>query len=289
MKPIETIVVPLLEKKTRLSDYAPGKFQTLTSKNGLKKAIKKGLLKIDGEKGSTAVFLIGGEILELFQESNETIKPTIDLNFDVLFEDDFLAIINKPAGITVSGNKHWTLENALPNKLKPSKQKDALARPEPVHRLDRPTSGAILIGKTRKTLMELNALFVERKIQKTYLAVTIGKMEQEGSWSSPIGGRESQSMFKVLNTVASERFGFLNLTELIPHTGRRHQLRIHMAELGNPILGDKDYGIEGLTLKGKGLYLHAYQLRFVHPLIDTQILINAPLPGKYQSIFPEFK
>lgn len=287
MKPVETVNVPSLYEKIRLSDFATGKFQTIPSKNGIKKAIKKGLLKIDGNKGNTADYLMGGEVLELFQETSITNKPSIDLNFDVLYEDDYLAIINKPAGITVSGNKYRTLENALPEKLKQSEQNDVLTRPEPIHRLDHPTSGALLIGKTRSAVRQLNSLFAERKVGKKYIAVTIGKMEPTGRCSNPIDGKESLSEFTVLDTVASERFGFLNLVELIPHTGRRHQLRIHMAESGNPILGDKAYGKEGLILKGKGLYLHSCELNFIHPIKKETITIVSPLPQKFQKLFKE--
>jgi 23S rRNA pseudouridine1911/1915/1917 synthase len=203
-----------------------------------------------------------------------------------LFEDEYLAVINKPAGIEVSGNKKWTLENALSFNLEPSSESDTLKFPKPVHRLDYPTSGALLIGKTATAVIALNKLFEERKVQKVYHAVTIGKMEKFGTIETPIDGRPSKSTFTVLQTLDSERFTHLNLVKLKPHTGRRHQLRKHLSEMGNPILGDRDYGKNGLILSGKGLYLHASSLQFLHPITQEELFIEAALPKKFRKLFP---
>ncbi|MFT5054948.1 MAG: 23S rRNA pseudouridine1911/1915/1917 synthase, partial [Oceanospirillaceae bacterium] len=126
-----------------------------------------------------------------------------------------------------------------------------------------------------------------REIKKTYVAVTIGEMPKSGEVESEVDDKPSRSHYQVLNSLESERFGFLNLVELNPETGRRHQLRKHMLELGNPILGDWAYFKEGLILKGKGLYLHASALEFDHPNTGELIKIQAPLPGKFQKLFPE--
>ncbi len=285
-KKVESYKVPTLDKKMRLSDFVPGIFKTISSKKGMKNAIKKGLVKINGETGYTADYITGGETIELYQSKIPENKPTIDLNIEVVFEDDYLAIVNKPAGILVSGNKKWTLENALSFNLEKSAKKDALHRPEPIHRLDYPTSGALLVGKTTQAVMALNKLFEERKIKKTYYAVTIGLIEDSGTINTKIDNKIAETEFKILSRLPSLKYGFLNLTKLKPHTGRRHQLRIHMAERGNPIFGDLKYGKDGLILQGKGLYLHASGLKFLHPITSAVVSINIPLPKKFKKLFP---
>lgn len=287
MLKVETYSVPQLKKEERLSDFAVGKFSTITSKKGIKKAIKKGLIFIDEKQGFTGDYIRGGETIDLYQTTEEKHKPVIDLQLDVVFEDDYLAIVYKPAGITVSDNKKWTLEHALPFNLKPSLQKDSLTYPEPIHRLDYPTSGAILIGKTKSSVIALNKFFENREIQKIYHAITIGNMDLEGECNTPIDGKVSRSLYTVLETVVSEKYECLNLVKLTPHTGRKHQLRKHMTELGNPIFGDAQYGKKDLILKGKGLYLHASSLEFLHPFTQKIISISIPLPKKFLKVFPK--
>lgn len=282
---IESHTVPQRSESIRLSDYAGGIFKTVSSRKGMKKAIDKGLVLLNGNVAHTADLLHGGETIELLEDLSQN-RPEIELKLEVLFEDEHLAIINKPAGVEVSGNKRWIIANALSSNLKPSAEADALKFPEPIHRLDYPTSGALLIGKTASAVMALNRLFEERKVEKCYHAITIGMMAPNGDIHFPVDDKLSHSSFKVLGSVPSERFDFLNLAELHPHTGRRHQLRKHLSELGNPILGDKDYGIEPLILNGKGLYLHASSLRFLHPKTQEEIDIRTELPKKFKKLFP---
>ncbi len=252
----------------------------------MKKAIDKGLVKVNGTVAGTGKFLNGGEIITLFSEENKD-KPVIQFKLEVSFENDHLAIINKPPGILVSGNKKKTIVNALPYNLTKSNASDALLRPKPVHRLDFPTSGLLLIAKTHAAVIALNKLFKERKVKKTYHAVTYGKMPITGTITTVIDGKNAFTEYKVLETVHSERFNYLNLVELFPKTGRKHQLRVHLSSLGNPILGDKNYSKEGLLLKGKGLFLHASSLEFTDPIIGTLTSVTTALPKKFRKIFPE--
>ncbi len=283
---VESYTVPKLEERMRLSDFAPGVFKTIFSKKGIKKAIKNGYITINGDVGYTSDYIVGGEIIELFQPKTEEKKPSIDIPFQIIYEDNYLAIINKPAGILVSGNKRYTIENALVTKLKKSKQKDALMYPEPIHRLDYPTSGALLIGKTTQAVILLNKLFEEREIQKKYVAITIGHQNETGIIETSVDEKPSKSEYKVISRLESRKYESLNLVELIPFTGRRHQLRIHLASIGNPILGDLKYGIEGLTGKGNGLYLHAFSLKFIHPFTNKTVEGIILLPKKFTKLFP---
>ncbi|MDO3693389.1 RluA family pseudouridine synthase [Wenyingzhuangia sp. chi5] len=283
MKITETHTSPNLPYGIRLSDYAVGIFASIPTKAGIKKAIKKGLILVNNQRGISGQFIVGGEKIELLEDEN-LIKKNIDLALEVLWEDDYLAVIYKPAGLLVSGNKAKTVTNALPFNLKPSTLENAV-KPQPVHRLDFATSGLLLIGKTASSIRELGKLFEDKTIQKTYEAVTIGEMKNQGTINFPIDGKESLSSYLLLKTVDSERFDKLNLVQLTPHTGRRHQLRIHCAHIGNPILGDVEHGIEEKILKGKGLFLHAKSLEFTHPYTQEKLVIKKETPAKFNKLF----
>ncbi len=284
-RPTETHLVPQNTARIRLQEYGVGIFDSLPTKSALKKALNKDLIKVNGEPGSSATFITGGEIIEFSVPETISTKKPLHLSLHVLFEDEHLAAIHKPAGILVSGNKFKTIANALPQNLKNSGLPDATL-PQPVHRLDYATTGVLLIGKTSSSIRVLNKMFEDKKILKTYCAITIGKMDPSGKIASTIDEKDAFSSFFLLESVPSERFGILNFTELRPETGRRHQLRKHLSGIGNPILGDRLYGTEGLILKGKGLFLHAYSLRFQHPFTGEEIIVIDELPERFKKIFP---
>ncbi|MCL7763139.1 RluA family pseudouridine synthase [Polaribacter sp. Z014] len=283
----ETHIVEKLEKPIRFQEYGVGIFKSIPTKSGIKKAIKKELVFIDGSLATTSKYISGGEKIELFESKNSSTFERLELDIEVLFEDDHLAIIYKPAGILVSGNKFVTIANGLTQNLKKSTLADAV-KPQPIHRLDYPTSGLLLIGKTSTAITVLGKLFKDKEIQKTYFAITIGKMNASGIIDLSIDEKKSQTEYEVLESVLSERFGFLNLVKLQPKTGRKHQLRKHLLAIENPILGDKEYFIENKILNGKGLYLHAANLEFIHPFTKESILITKELPKKFIKIFSDF-
>jgi len=195
-------------------------------------------------------------------------------------------VIHKPAGVIVSGNKFTNIVNALPSALRKSDKLDVLLSPHPAHRLDFATSGVLVVAKTKIALLGLQELFKTKNITKTYHAVVINALEQkEGSINQPIDDKPSETHYQTLATETSVRFGYLNLVELLPITGRRHQLRKHMLFLGNPILGDAKYCAEENLLKGKGLYLQASSISFVHPVTSKTVNASLPLPKKFKKIF----
>ncbi|WP_282117343.1 RluA family pseudouridine synthase [Cellulophaga baltica] len=262
-----------------------GIFSAAMTKSALKKAIKKKHLTINGTLATTATFVHGGEHIALYIPEETSASKTLIFPLKVLFEDDYLAIIHKPAGILVSGNSFKTIANALGQNLSPSKLPDA-TKPQPVHRLDYATTGILLAGKTSSSIRALNKMFEDKKVAKTYYAVTIGTMNAEGEISTTIDEKPSCSTYSVIASAPSERFGTLNFVQLDPKTGRRHQLRKHLASIGNPILGDKDYGTASLILKGKGMYLHAYSLQFLHPFTKKEIILTAAFPERFRKLFP---
>ena len=281
----ETHIVPSLPHPIRLQEYGVGLFKSALTKSALKKALKKNHITVNERIATSATLINGGEHITI--SIPKDINPTHTLIFPltVLFEDDYLAALHKPAGILVSGNTFKTMANALAQNIKRSTRYDA-ARPQPVHRLDFATTGILLAGKTSSSIRALNQLFEAKAIHKTYYAVTIGDMEAEGTITSNIDDKLSQSHYKVLESVASKRFGTLNLVRLKPLTGRRHQLRKHLSSINHPILGDKDYGIADLILKGKGLYLHAYSLSFNHPFTNETIHLKDDFPKRFKKLFP---
>jgi len=202
----------------------------------------------------------------------------------VIFEDDHLAVIHKPAGILVSGNRFKTIANALEQNIQSSTLPDAVM-PQPVHRLDYPTTGILLIGKTSSSIRALNKLFENKLITKTYYAIVIGDINNKGIIDTPIDNKTALTNYIKLRTVTSKRFGQLHLVKLNPQTGRRHQLRRHLADQGNPILGDQKHGFDNLILYGKGLYLHAYSLDFCHPFTKEKMNIKDESFKQFNSIF----
>lgn len=281
-------MVPQRITPTRLQEYGVGIFQACVTKSALKKALKKQYIRVNDIIAGTGTYIKGGETIKLTIPEEESPKKKLIFPLEVLYEDEHLALIHKPAGILVSGNSFKTIANALPQNLRRSTLEDA-AIPQPVHRLDYATTGILMAGKTSSSIRLLNKMFEDKEIRKTYYAVTINDMDPGGKITSMIEGKESISVYTVLETVPSKRFGQLNLVQLEPHTGRRHQLRKHLAGIGNPILGDKDYGLEDLILKGKGLYLHAFSLQFKHPFTGEKIHIQDELPQRFKKLFLQTK
>lgn len=284
MNQTKTHKVPKLTKPIRLQEYGVNIFDSIQTKSALKKALKKNYITVNNLLASTATYIHGGETICLTIKESNKHKTKLVLKLDVLYEDDYLAIIRKPAGILVSGNSFKTVTNALEQNLKPSNLKDSTL-PQPVHRLDYPTTGLLLIGKTNSSIRALNKLFENKEIKKTYYAITIGKMQKYGEIASLIDNKPSLSLYEVKASVDSKRFSVLNLVKLEPKTGRKHQLRKHMLSIGHPILGDKNYAIDNLILNGKGLYLHAYSLSFTHPFTNKYIFIEDKLPKRFNKIF----
>jgi len=237
---------------------------------------------------TSATFITGGETIRLSVPEEMSPKKKLVFKLNVLFEDEHLVVIHKPAGILVSGNSFKTIANALAQNIEKSKLPDATT-PQPVHRLDYATTGILLVGKTSSSIRALNKMFENKKVKKTYFAITIGEMITQGKITSKIDGKKSQSKYTLIAVVPSKRFGKLNLVKLKPKTGRRHQLRKHLSSIGNPILGDKEYGIENLILKGKGLYLHAYSLKFKHPFTNEMVHLKCGVPKKFKKIFSNIK
>lgn len=275
-------IVENLSQRMRFNEYALGLFEQLPSRKSVKKAIKKGRLLLNDEAVEGGRYLKEGDEITLLAEAESL--PLLELDLELYFEDEHLAIVYKPAGIAVSGHQKRTLEMALPYNLQKSKELDALAQPRPAHRLDLPTRGLLLIAKTMKTRIALGQAFAEGQIQKRYQALVMGCPPKAGKFSQSIGSKSALTKYECLETVDSLRSGQLSLLNLYPKTGRKHQLRIHLSQAGYPIVGDKLYGPKGETLLHKGLFLAACGLRFQHPITAEAINIQLETPYKFSSL-----
>jgi 23S rRNA pseudouridine1911/1915/1917 synthase len=227
---------------------------------------------------------------------------------DVLYEDAHLLVVNKTAGMVVHpspGNTSGTLVNALLAHCTELSGIGGVERPGIVHRLDKDTSGAIVVAKDDATHRGLARQFAERQVKKRYLAIVRGDIRNaEGVIDAAIGrhpvyrqkmsthtrvGRQAVTEFHVL-----ERFGLYTLVELCPHTGRTHQIRVHMAAVGHPLLGDPTYGRDRKELHRAPLAhqlswfrrhaLHAWMLGFVHPASEEWLECRAPLPADLEHL-----
>ncbi len=285
METTETHIVPNIPAPIRLREYGVGIFVAAFTNSAFKKAIKKKQITVNNVIATTGTFIYGGEHIRLSIPKEVSSKKRFVFPLTVSFEDDYMAVIHKPAGILVSGNRFKTIANALAQNIQPSNLPDA-TKPQPIHRLDYATTGVLLVGKTSSSIRALSKLFEDKMVQKTYYAVTIGDMPDKGIITTDVDGKPSQTDYELCECVISERFVKLNLVKLTPQTGRRHQIRKHLSGIGNPILGDKAYGIDHLILHGKGLYLHAYSLSFVHPFTNQQVFFTAELPQRLEKIFP---
>ncbi len=284
---------------------------SLGSRSHIKVLIEAGRVTVNGQKRKAGYLLRAQEIVEVFPLAEPPAVPLPqEIPLDILYEDDSLAVINKPAGMMVHpapGRWQGTVVNALLSRWQGHKMGGEPLRPGIVHRLDKETSGALVVAKDLRTLEALAQQFQERKVSKTYLAVIIGRFRQkEGKIALPIGrhpldrkkmsvhshrGREAVSRYQVI-----EEWCGVTVVRLFPETGRTHQLRVHLVAVGHPVVGDKLYGsakalcaiadtrLRAIVQAFPRQALHAELIRFVHPLSDAEVEVQAPLPEDFVSL-----
>jgi 23S rRNA pseudouridine1911/1915/1917 synthase len=264
----------------RLDRAAQLAFASLPTRSSARKAIRRGEVLVDGALVEGSRFLAAGQVLTLLEPVGRPPK-VFPHPLTILHEDDHLAVVDKPPGFPVNGNRFKTVEHMLPAHLQPSTAPDALRWPRPAHRLDHRTSGALVVAKTATALAGLGHAFEQRAVHKHYRAILVGRLEGGGIRETPIEGRPARSSWTALEHARCLRSGWITDVLLKPQTGRTHQLRVHMAELGVPVLGDDLYGIQGLILRGKGLYLTSTHLAFDHPIGGHRVSVDRPPPTKF--------
>jgi len=277
---LEEITVTSLTVSKRIYEYLPNKFTAVPTRKGIKKALKQKRILLNGEVAFEADLLNQGDQIQLLEK---IIPPTkhYRLSLKVLYEDDHLAVVLKPPGIPTSGNTFKTLENALMGNLEPSTSPDALPWPLPAHRLDKGTRGLIIVAKSYIARIKLGEQFQQKQIQKTYHAIVQGYLNCTGELNASIQGKEALTLLQTKKITDCSKNGHLTLVQLHPLTGRKHQLRIHLAGIGYPILGDTLHGDKENTLLHKGLFLQSSELQFNHPITSETVHLAIPLPHKF--------
>ena len=221
-----------------------------------------------------------------------------EIPIDVLYEDNDIIVVNKPKGMVVhpaNGNPDGTLVNAILSICKNSLSGiGGELRPGIVHRLDKDTSGLIIVAKNDKAHINMSEQIKERNVKKTYIALVRGNVpEEEATINMPIGrstkdrkkmavtknGKQAITHFKVL-----KRYSKYTLLEIKIETGRTHQIRVHMAEIGYPVVGDAVYSNGKNEFGIEGQMLHAYKLEFMHPITNKHMELTAPLPQYFEEI-----
>lgn len=296
----------------RLDKYLHGRFPRL-SRTAIQRLIKQGAITVNGEPTKPSYEMCGGDVVELVippPEPREVVPEEIPL--DIVYEDDYLLALNKPAGIIchpARGDQTGTLANGLVFYANELSHGEDPFRPGIVHRLDKNTTGIMLVAKTDEAHWRLALQFERRTVQKTYLALVHGDPQLDGDTiDAPIGVhpvvREKFAVMIRENKIdvarsavtyyeVAERYKGYALVKLFPKTGRTHQLRVHMSHIGHPIVGDTMYGgrvVSEFDLTGSGSVepifahqaLHAWNIQFRHPILEKPMELEAPLPALFK-------
>jgi 23S rRNA pseudouridine1911/1915/1917 synthase len=291
--PIE-LVVSASEARLRLDQFLAKRLPEF-SRSRLQQLIRDGFVRLNNSTSRPRQIVRGGDKIELTEpplEKIETLPEPIPL--EILFEDDDLIVINKPPGLVVhpgAGHREHTLVNALLNHCETLSGIGGKERPGIVHRLDKETSGCLVVAKNDAAHRDLSKQFAARTVEKIYLALVAGKLRKPtGVIEEKIGRhpvhRKRMSAITLRGRAAKTEYravrssDWATLIECRLHSGRTHQIRVHLHHLGHPVLGDKVYAPR-LAKDFPRQMLHAWKLGFRHPRIEEWKSFEAPLPHDF--------
>ncbi len=321
-----TLVVPPEAAGQRLDQFLTSQLDGV-SRSRVQLLLEQGDVLVDGARPKASSKLRGGESIAITGEPRPAPLKAIaeDIPLQVVFEDANLAVIDKPAGMMVhagsgqteDARNRGTLVNALLHRFRALSTTSGELRPGIVHRLDKDTSGLIIVAKNDRTHAALAEMFSTRQVKKTYIALVHGSVERaKGTITAAIGrdpmrrtrmttrvqedGRSAVSHYEVVRRLAT-RFGKFTLVRVRIETGRTHQIRVHMASIGHPVVGDTLYGASGQLTDQAAMqaapskaarrkaeperlrlgrnFLHAAELEFTHPKTGKPLSLASPLPG----------
>lgn len=286
----------------RLDTFLAQKIEEM-SRSQLQKAIEEEKVRVNDMIRKPGYILKEGDKVDLELKLPEPEKiEAEDIPLEILYKDEYLVVVNKPSGMVVhpgTGNERGTLVNALLYHFPELKKVGPEERPGIVHRLDKETSGVIVVAKTLNAYKALQQQFKRREVEKVYSGLVWGRMpEREGILDWPIGRhykhgerisvktdkpRSAETHYSV-----QEELSDFTLLEIRPVTGRTHQIRVHLAASGHPVVGDSRYGRRKSKIKCPRLFLHASSLSFIHPDKDEKVAFTSPLPGDLKKFLEKY-
>ena len=289
------------ENYKRLDGFLSGQTEEFT-RSRFKKLIEDGCVLVGGKPVKKAGEEVkkGDEVLVVLPEPVEYSVKAENIPIDVVYQDGDIAVVNKPQGMTVhvgNGNTEGTLVNALLYALDSLSGIGGVLRPGIVHRIDKDTSGLLVVAKNDKAHVSLAKQIAEKTAHRTYYALLEGNVKEESGRIVTDIGRHPTDRLKmaVLNDGEGKiaitdfeveaRFGNeFTLCKFMLQTGRTHQIRVHAKHIGHPVVGDPVYGYKKQKFALNGQALHAYQLEIDHPSTGERMTFNAPLPPYFQSL-----
>ena len=271
------------------------------SRSALKKLFDGGYITVNGKKAKASQSVGQGDILvaNLPPAVEYSAKPE-DIPIDIVYEDECLAVVNKPQGMTVhmgNGNADGTLVNALLYKLDSLSGINGVIRPGIVHRIDKDTSGLLVVAKNDAAHINLSEQIASKTCRRTYLALLEGIVKEDKGNITTYIGRDPRDRVKM--AVVPPEKGKIAVTDFTVenrysegytlcrfdlHTGRTHQIRVHAKYMGYPVVGDPVYGIKKQKFNLNGQLLHAAKLSFTHPVTGEEMTFEAPLPEYFSQI-----
>ena len=302
------IDVPPAASGLRLDSFLANQLEI--PRNQIQQWIRAGRVQVDGESAKASHSLSGGERVDyapLARLSDEGMEPEAG-DLDILYQDPHLVVLNKPAELTVhpgAGRPTGTLAHRLLSHFPETAKVGGPGRPGIVHRLDKDTTGVLVVARTAKAYQALTAAFAERRVQKLYLAMVYGQpRETSGKIDLPIGrhpnrrkemtvrpaGRPARTDYELIGTEKG-----ISLLEVDLATGRTHQIRVHLKALGHPLIGDPIYGEARWKGLDRGVQrplkdfsrpaLHAWRLQLTHPVSEEPMRFEAPPPADLKALW----
>ena len=295
---MKQIIVTNLNENTRLDSYIVSNTDDM-SRECVQRLIEEEKITVNGKKSKSSYKVKENDCINIDEDIPKEAKiEAQDIKIDIVYEDNDIIVVNKPKGLVVhpgNGNEDGTLANAMMFICK-----DSLSgiggeiRPGIVHRLDKDTSGILIIAKNDNSHINLSEQIKNHEVQKTYIALVRGNVKaNEATIDMPIGrslkdrkkmcvrkdGKNAITHFKVL-----KRYGNYTLLEVKIETGRTHQIRVHLSEIGNPIIGDYTYSNGKNEFEIVGQCLHSYNIKFRHPVTNNNMDLTAKLPEYFEKL-----
>lgn len=273
------------------------------TRSHVKKLCDDGFLTVNGKSAKSNKVLKNGDVVEIVLPENKNLDvEPCDMPLNIVYQDNDIAVIDKPQGLTVhagSGTNGDTLVNALLYHLDNLSGINGVIRPGIVHRIDKNTSGLLVVAKNDNAHLALAKQLEDKTCHRNYIALLEGVLKTDKGTIDTFIGRSTKDRTKMAVTSSGrnaitdykviKRYTSYTLCEFSLRTGRTHQIRVHAKHLGHPIVGDKEYGFKNQKFNLNGQLLHAYKLEFVHPSTEKKVSFTSELPDYFNKILKGLK